>query len=187
MNAIKNFVRKWARELIVVLLAAAGGWIGMSTAIFAAISFGGGYGLLVLLAGRGLMFILNAPLLFAPDSSLWIEQLLMVGEALVALWAFAAIYKKKDNVFLAGLPWIILLGIGHGIFKGLVLDMPMDKISFPGDKAILFTLMSLMAAFVDVFIAYMAHLFLDERMYKIHKRALARDGKLSSEETRRWM
>jgi|GEM_PF-6683683 len=186
MSAIKNFIRKWARELIILALAVAGGWLGMSTAIFAAISFGGGYGFLVLLVGRGLMFILNAPVLFAPGSSLWVEQLVMVGEALIALWAFAAIYKKKENVFLAGLPWLILLGVAHGIIKGMVLDMPMAKVSFPGDKAILFSLMSLMAAFIDVFIAYMAHLFLDERMYKINKRALARDGKLSAEETRRW-
>ena len=186
MGAVKRFIKRWGRELIVLLLAFAGGWLGMSTAIFAAISFGGYYGLLVLIVGRGLMFILKAPLLFAPDSPLWIEQLVMVGEALIGLLAFVMIYRKKDNVFLAGLPWIILLGVGHGIFKGLVLDMPMDKISFPVDKAILFTLMSLMAAFVDVFIAYMAHLFLDERMYKINKRALAREGKLSPEETRRW-
>lgn len=186
MGAVKNFLKRWGRELIVLLLAVSGGWLGMSTAIFAAISFGGGYGLLVLLVGRGLMFFINAPTLFAPGSILWIEHLVMAGEALVALGAFVMIYKKKENVFLAGLPWIILLGVGHGVFKGLVLDMPMDKISFPVDKAILFSLMSLMAAFIDVFIAYMAHLFLDERMYKINKRALAREGKLSAEETRRW-
>ena len=186
MGAVKGFVRRWARELIVLLLAVSGGWLGMSTAIFAAISFGGGYGLLVLIVGRGLMFIINAPLLFAPDSPQWIEQLVMVGEALVGLCAFVAIYKKKDNVFLAGLPWIILLGAGHGIFKAVVLDVPLGRVFFTVDKAILFTLMSLMAAFVDVFIAYMVHLFLDERMYKINQRALAREGKLSMEEGRRW-
>jgi len=186
MGAVKTFLHRWGRDLIVLLLAVSGGWLGMSTALFAAISFGGGYGLLVLLVGRGLMFIINAPVLLGPDSVLLIEQLVMVGEALVGLWLFMIIFRKKDNVFLAGLPWILLLGVGHGILKGLVLDIPMDKISFPMDKAILFALTSLLTAFIDVLIAYIAHLFLDEPMYKINRRALAREGKLSPEETRRW-
>jgi len=186
MDGVKGFFRRWGRELIVLLLAVSGGWLGMSTAIFAAISFGGGYGLLVLVVGRGLMFVLNASEIFVPGSPLLIEQLVMAGEALAALWAFVLIYKQKENVFIAGLPWIILLGVGHGVFKGLVLDMPLKGIEFPVDKAILFALMSLLIAFVDVFIAYMANLFLNDGMYKINQRALARTGRLSEKEAARW-
>lgn len=161
-----GFFRRWGRELMVLLLAILGGLIGSSTAIFAAVSFGGGWGLLVLIVGRGFGFLLDAGTYTASTAAL-IEQIAIFAEGVLALTLFSVLYKKTKKIFLAGLPWMLLLGVAHGIFKAVVLDLPMQNVTFIQDKVIVFVLISTVVAFCDVFIAFMANLFLEELMYKI--------------------
>lgn len=187
MGDTKGFFMRWGRELIVLLLAALGGLIGSSTAIFAAAYFGGGWGLLVLTVGRVFNFLLNASTLTSVPAL--IEIVALFAEGVVGVLLFSFLYKRTQKFFLAGLPWLVILGVGHGLFKALVLDLPVKHVVFAADKAIVLSLISVVVAFCDVFLAYMAHLFLDDRMNKISRAALAR-GKgdaAGEDQSGRWM